>query len=212
MNLRKWNSNAKTLIQRIRSAENEPLPDDNLSQDLSALSSELFGLKSEPSPSKLLGLNWNSHDDCFKFDFTQLLEYAQQLEPTKRSLLRILAKIFDPLGFLSPFTIRLKLMFQGLCVEACDWDTTLTGSDSEEWNSILKEIQELNKVKVLRYYSLLSSTPFCMQLHGFSDASASAYATVVYLCTVTIQGKVGIQILASKTKVAPIKKQSIPRL
>ena len=94
----------------------------------------------------------------------------------------------------------------------CDWDSTLTGSDLEEWNSIQRELNELSELKVPRYYSVLSPAQFCIQLHGFSDALASAYAAVVYVHTITIQGEVSVQLLASKTKVAPIKKQSIPRL
>ena len=76
----------------------------------------------------------------------------------------------------------------------------------------MKEIGELNNIKVPRYYAKLSSSAVHMELHGFSDASASAYAAVIYVRTVSTQGKTSVQILASKTKVAPIKKQSIPRL
>ena len=51
-------------------------------------------------------------------------------------------------------------MFQGLCIESCDWDSTLTGSDLEEWNSIQRELNELSEVKVPRYYSVLSPAQF----------------------------------------------------
>ena len=49
-------------------------------------------------------------------------------------------------------------------------------------------------------------------LHGFSDASEDAYAAVVYLRIVGSDGKVHISLVTSKTKVAPIKRLSIPRL
>ena len=105
----------------------------------------------------------------------------RRLDPTKRSLLRISAKILDYLGILNPFVIKFKLMFQGLCVEECDWDTKFTGSDLKAWNSILKEIGELINIKVPRYYAKLSSPAVHMELHGFSDASASTYAAVIYV-------------------------------
>ena len=52
-----------------------------------------------------------------------------------------------------------------------------------------------------------------MQLHGFSDASELAYyAGVVYLRIVDTHGNVHIALVASETKVAPIKCLTIPRL
>ena len=62
-------------------------------------------------PSKLLGVNWNNHSDEFVFDFTELIKHDKQLPPSKRSLLKFTAKIFDPLGLLSPFIIHLKVLF-----------------------------------------------------------------------------------------------------
>ena len=54
--------------------------------------------------------------------------------------------------------------------------------------------------------------PVCRQLHGFSDASEQAIAAIAYLRTVYEAGDVDVRLIASKTKAAPFKKQSIPRL
>jgi hypothetical protein len=51
-----------------------------------------------------------------------------------------------------------------------------------------------------------------IQLHGFSDASKRAYAAVVYMKFVYEDGQIEVRLISSKTKVAPIKQQSIPRL
>ena len=51
-----------------------------------------------------------------------------------------------------------------------------------------------------------------MQLHGFSDASECAYTGVVYLRMVDSEGRVHVSLVTSKTKVAPIKRLTIPRL
>ena len=54
---------------------------------------------------KLLGIYWNTPLDCLMFNFSELIRYVESLSVTKHSLLRITAKIFDPLGFLSLFVI-----------------------------------------------------------------------------------------------------------
>ena len=67
-------------------------------------------------------------------------------------------------------------------------------------------------VTVPRYYHIHQHTPITLQIHGFSDASEKAYAAVVYLRTVYSNGMVSTCILTSKTRVAPMKKQTTPRL
>ena len=62
---------------------------------------------------KLLGVLWDGETDTFLFNVNELKGEANQ---TKRQLLCITASIFDPLGFLSPFTIKLKILFQVLCI------------------------------------------------------------------------------------------------
>ena len=50
------------------------------------------------------------------------------------------------------------------------------------------------------------------QLHCFSDAYERAYAAVIYLRPLYEDGHVQVNLMVSKTKIAPLKKQSIPRL
>jgi hypothetical protein len=74
-----------------------------------------------------LGTIWNKSSDELEFKFTDLVEEAKALPATKRSLLKVIDKIFDPLGFLSPFIIRWKVLFQILCIENVNWDSELIG-------------------------------------------------------------------------------------
>ena len=86
MNLRKWSSNNAMLMQRIQQAEGEQTFDGTSTEYQSSPSGlETFVLKDDPS-SKLLGLNWDSHDDCYKFIFVQMLRVC------KRSLLCVYSK------------------------------------------------------------------------------------------------------------------------
>ena len=63
-----------------------------------------------------------------------------------------------------------------------------------------------------RCYSPVGFTPTSVELHGFSDASEEAYAGVVYIRLINSSGRVHTTLVMSKTRVAPVKRLSIPRL
>ncbi len=161
---------------------------------------------------KVLGVNWDSNADKFVFDLCNIVEFAKSLPVTKRSLLKIVAKLFDPLGCLSVFTINFKILFQQLCVDKIGWDKVLKGSYRERYEKLMKDLEKVHDVDIPRCLVSKGSEIKKVQLHGFLDASIQAYAAVVYLRIEYVCGKVEIKFLASKSKVSPIKSQSIPRL
>ena len=136
-------------------------------------------------------------------------DYLQNLPPTKKSVLRFGAKIFDPLGILSPFTIHQKLMFQTLCLNRKAWDEPLDGELLKQWNNLRLEIMTLEQVQLPRCYFNADKKPFLCQLPGFYDASEKAYAAVIYLRTVYTDSSVELCLVGSKTRLAPIKGQTI---
>ena len=140
------------------------------------------------------------------------MEYLKCLPPTKRSVLKLSVKLFDPLGLLSPFVVNMKIWFQKLCVDKVNWDDRLEETMLAKWNHHFNEFSSLAKLNIPRCYFVREKKPVCHQLHGFSDASDQAIAVVVYLRTVYEAGDVDVRLIASKTMVAPPKKQSIPRL
>lgn len=74
---------------------------------------------------KVLSLVWRSEEDDCVFDLNRLLDICKDKENTTRSVLKISACIFDPVGFLSPFTIRIKGLFQELWERGGGWDKEL---------------------------------------------------------------------------------------
>ena len=48
---------------------------------------------------------------------------------TKRSVLSIAAEVFDTLALLEPFTVRAKMMLQGLWEQKASWDSQLPEVD-----------------------------------------------------------------------------------
>ena len=126
---------------------------------------------------------------------------------TKRLVLKITSSIYDPLGILAPLVIILKLIFQEVCALKCDWDTALSDELSCRWKKALNELRDAETVVLPRCYfnphDYKSVKSF--ELHGFSDASKHAYAAVVYLRIIMENGEVITSLVASKSKVVPLK-------
>ena len=217
-NLRKWNSNSSTLMERIASVEEkveatiaqQPMMDEDQSYAKAAIGQQPN--TTEGKLTKVLGLPWDLDSDEFVFSLSTLATYARSLPTTKRTVLKVTAKIFDPMGFSSPFTVKMKVIFQELCTEKVDWDEELSGNLLSKWNAILSELDNLDNVRIPRCYNPPTVEPIKVELHGFSDASQIAYAAVVYWRAVYEDGHVDVRLVASKTKVAPLKRQTIPRL
>ena len=160
---------------------------------------------------KVLGVKWNPTTDCLIFDFGDVATQALNLEPTKRSIIGIASRVYDPVGFVSPVTIRFKILFQELCQERLEWDEMLPPNLLSKWQSLVSSLQLTHTITIPRCYfnNLASASSFC--LHGFCDASRVAYAAVIYLSIDTDTGR-ETRFVACKTRVAPLEKQTIPRL
>ena len=223
-NLRKWHMNSRSLLDRIHHTEagdemnqqskDDIKPNSITEEDQSYTKSTLgsYDREKEVDVVNVLGTKWNCKTDELCFNLSSIVEYARALPVTKRSLLKVTAKIFDPLGLLSPFIVRLKCLFQAVCVEGLGWDDPLEGKILDEWNRAIGELECLNTVRIPRCYFDPQSHPTEIQIHAFSDASNTAYAAVVYTRSSYENGNVQVRLLASKSRIAPIKKQSIPRL
>ena len=219
MNLRKWKSNSPELLQKIESAATTDQPTTlaprNVKEEDKTCVKAIIGhniLQSSDHTSRILGVAWNSSRDAFSFDFAELREHLKTTVVTKRLILRLTAKIFDPLGLFSPFVIQLKVLFQDLCVCEAEWDSPLSGELLLKWKRITSELSCLEGVTVPRCYFKFSSPCQAIQIHGFCDASERAFAGVVYMRSVYKDGSVEVVLMVSKTRVAPTKPQTIPRL
>lgn len=189
--LRKWSSNAKELLQT--------LPQDHLETPvfLEASNEPLFSI---------LGLHWSPVSDCFTYS----LNFPPDPQPTKRSVLSLIAKIYDPCGFLSPFIMLAKCFMQYLWTTGLAWDEPLPTQSADKWHAYVADAQHLKKVSIPR--ALKMSLASAIELHGFSDASEAGYAAVVYIRCQLDNGDVIIRPIIAKTRVSPLKKVTLPRL
>ena len=154
---------------------------------------------------KTLWVCWNTSTGEISFDFTELIESANTMQATKRSLLQLTAKVCDPLALLVPFNITMKCQFQSLCVEKVDWAVKLQGDHQRMWKDFVSGLIQLNGISVPRCCFTSTSTAIDIKFHILSDASKKAYATAVYLRSEYEDGRVEVRLLFSKMRVAPIK-------
>ncbi|XP_076397965.1 uncharacterized protein LOC143266315, partial [Megachile rotundata] len=190
--LRKWASNSAELLSNIDSSDHGLACSKELSPD---------------DQVKILGVAWNPSRDSFHFR----VSLARTAPTTKRSILSIIAKLYDPLGWVAPATISAKIFIQELWRLRVSWDETLPESSLRKWQNIYTHWRGLDGASIPRWTGLHPTSPV-VELHGFADASTVAYAAVIYLKVVSSTGETTVSLLACKSKVAPLKPLTIPRL
>ena len=161
---------------------------------------------------KVLASNWNLAKDTFVLKLSKVVEFARDLEPTKRNVLRIAAKLLDPLGLIAPVMVVLQMLFQELCVNKSQWDDTIPQDQTLRLQKWMTDLQRVDNVRVNRYYFPGEKTKVkSAVLHGFGDASRGAYCAVAYLC-IESEDEYRTSLVAAKTRVTPSTPMTIPRL
>ncbi|XP_057296268.1 uncharacterized protein LOC130625227 [Hydractinia symbiolongicarpus] len=181
MNLRDWKSNSEEFNESL------PLEDKILEEN-----------------TKVLGMTWKSIRDTLHIA-TQRFN-ALEAASSKRQVLTTIASIFDPLGYLSPATIEMKLFLQRLWIHGHKWDVELDNSLKDEWKAIITKTKNLADIAIPRYVGSENLELIC-----FCDASRKAYATTIYLRSIK-DGTTVVNLVFAKSRVAPKKELTIPRL
>ncbi|XP_072377211.1 uncharacterized protein [Diabrotica undecimpunctata] len=96
-------------------------------------------------------------------------------------------------------------------LERSNWDDHLSPNLLTQWNLFLQTLPHLSNLKIPRLLQN-SSNVTSTQIHGFSDASLSAYGACVYLRTSHENGFISCNLISSKSRVSPVKVVTLPRL
>ncbi|XP_062541079.1 uncharacterized protein LOC134209115 [Armigeres subalbatus] len=159
---------------------------------------------------RTLGLIWNPNEDYFTFNVTLLDGRVGNTRPTKRSVLSAIGHLFDPCGYLGPVTTTAKLLMQDLWRLKLNWDDELPNEQNELWTTFREQLPLVNALRKKR--CVITSEATILELHGFSDASQRAYGAVLYTRCISPNGTVSVELVCSKSRVAPLKPMTIPRL
>ena len=133
---------------------------------------------------------------------------------TQRKIFSLVSSIFDPIGIISPSTIRFKIVLQELLKLGKKWDEQIAPQVVKPLQKNLDLYFSSPEVTLNRSLNKSCHSPESEnEIHVFVDASAVAVAAVAYLKTVSNLGTdVETCYLIGKCKVAPIKQISIPKL
>ncbi|XP_043263452.1 uncharacterized protein LOC122403788 [Colletes gigas] len=184
--LRKWASNKPEILHDRSSIEKE--------------------IKPPEGDSKTLGLIWLSEPDELRFSVREPI-YTRI---TKRTILSEIAQVFDPLGLVGPVITRAKILMQTLWQLQLGWDESVDQDLHAQWSRFRTELNQVKTLEIPR--RVICDNARAVELHGFSDASEKAYGACIYLRSLDETGRYTVRLLCAKSRVAPLKTTTLPRL
>ncbi|XP_065063348.1 uncharacterized protein LOC135689914 [Rhopilema esculentum] len=210
-NLRKWKSNDPQLAQYFKVMEETGKHPADGGGECSYVK-EMLGEEISDTKSKVLGITWDMLKDNLEFELTKIESSVPNSPVTKRTILSMISKLFDPLGLVSPIIVSAKVLFQELCTLKLGWDDEVPVEMLNKWNKFVCDLSSVGVISLPRclYEKSTDKVNKCY-LHGFADASKKAYCAMVYLVCETDTG-MHSRLICAKTRVAPLKELSIPRL
>ncbi|XP_053687203.1 uncharacterized protein LOC128736742 [Sabethes cyaneus] len=200
--IRNWLSNSEEFLRQLGAG--------------SRMETVHFNHEASTECERVLGIAWEPASDRFCFTTTTKIEEMTvdcENYPTKRIVLSVVMAQFDPLGFISPITVRGKMLIQDLWRTGCEWDEPIDTVSFAKWTRWIRMMKRLEFFKVPRSYfgDAKSGEIKNIELHLFADASESAYGCVAYF-RASVRGKIACALVMGRSKVAPLKQISIPRL
>ena len=185
MNMCKWNSNDEEFMKQIKNED-----------------------RCEDRYNKVLGMIWDRNDDVISLKNSQCTN--TEVKITKRTVLRDIAGVFDPLGLYSPVLIKPKLFLQDLWTKEYDWDFVLPDEMKKRWNKMADELNLISSLKVKRCIN--KESIINQEIITFTDASQDSYAAATYLRTIA-ENSIDVNLIYVKNRLAPVKRKfTIPRL
>lgn len=202
-NMRNWVSNSRDVLQHMGVASEQR----QLAIDCSK----------EEKRQRVLGISWDPEKDVFIFStnwHSDLAPYVfEDRRPSKRIALRIIMSLFDPLGMLAPFFIHARMLIQDLWRLGLDWDVKIGDKEHEKWRRWVNLLPGVTGLEIPRHYfgNAHPCSYSSLQLHIFTDASETGYGCAAYF-RIVYNDEVRCMLIMARSKVAPLKYQSIPRM
>ena len=194
----KWVSNSDLVYKSVPEEDRAPIGPESL-----PLATALT------QGTRALGLLWSTETDEFHFMFN----YSSESRATRRQMLSIVNSVYDPLGFLVPVMLTVKILQQEMCRKGLSWDEEIDNQSQDRFDTWIKNLSQLSSFRVDR---CLKPSNFGkvlqIEFHHFSDASEDAYGCVSYVRFVNENLECHCCLLFAKCRLTPIQRSTIPRL
>ncbi|UYV84468.1 hypothetical protein LAZ67_X002301 [Cordylochernes scorpioides] len=162
----------------------------------------------EQDPASILGMKWHLQTDTIAINVQSLKNIDEEKSITKRSILSACHRIFDPIQFTCPATIKIKKIVQDAWKENKSWDEPLNEDRRVKFIKWRKQALELDQIKIPRWILPIKGRTI---LHVFCDASAIAYATVIFM-RIENASVIVVRFVEARNLLATFKRITIPRL
>ena len=157
---------------------------------------------------RAIGINWDVNEDRIKF----VVKVADR-PLTRRGILLIVSSIFDPLWLVTLITLWAKTIVQHQCRKKLGWDDEIPKVHQVEWQTLLGTLPHLQNISVNRCFKQQGLGDIHnAQLHFISDGAELGYRASAYRRLVNVCGNINCSFAIGKSRLAPIKQVSIPRL
>ena len=197
--LSKFVSNSKEVMQSIPV---EKRAKSNANKEKS------IGKDEDENIERALGVLWNIENDCLCFRISM-----KDTPLTRKGMLSTISSIYDPCGLAGPFLLKGRKIMQLVVGDKKGWEADVSEEHASAWRQWRKELVNLNNISINRCYKPKGfGNSVHISLHSFSDASDIGYGQATYLRQENEAGNISVALVMGKSRVAPLKVTTIPRL
>ncbi|GFW76272.1 integrase catalytic domain-containing protein [Trichonephila clavipes] len=139
--------------------------------------------KSDPEEILVLRLMWNVKEDTFSISYR---ETESKEEVTKRRILSLAHRYFDPIGFTCPITLITELLIEECWKIETSWNSKLQIDIERKFERWKNQLIEIQYFKIPRRLSKLDFKDMNQSLQVFCDASKSSYARQDFRLPITL--------------------------
>ena len=168
---------------------------------------------SQEDSSHVLGLKWNHTNDTLVVSRGTSCAITNSL--TQRLVLSLVSKVLDPIVLVPPFVVGARLLCKDVwLITTQQWNDDFPQDMVQRFLVWSADLPKLENIKSPRSYF---SGPFDnIELYMFGDSSQHIFSAVAFLRagikTPTGEEKTELAFVLGKTRVAPMKIMTVPKL